>query len=164
MNPAIVAGLAGRMSIPPGEFVHPVKAESEARSDAKVASAAANRPEKIRVVFGVHRQKLTVGRDDLRGEQAVDRHSKLADEVADAAAQGEPAKSHRSGIAEPRRQAVNRCGRRVRAGGEAGLDPGRASFDVEVQRAHLPQVENEAPFRKTVAGEAMPAAPDGQFD
>ena len=123
-NPAITAGVAGRISIPPRivELVQPVP---EPGRDAEVAAAAPDRPEQIRVCLGIDVQQLAVGRDELGGEQVVDREAVLADEEPDAASEREPADPDRGGVAETRRQSVSagRCG--VLAGGQPGLRPGR---------------------------------------
>jgi hypothetical protein len=48
----------------------------------------------------VHLQQLAVGGDHLGGQQVVDGETVLADEAADAAAQGEPADADRAGVAK----------------------------------------------------------------
>ena len=57
-------------------------------------------------MLGVDAEQLAVGGHDLGGEQGVDRQAVLADEVADAAAERDPADPDRAGVAEPDRQAV----------------------------------------------------------
>ena len=106
MKPAIASGVAGRISIPPTIGVDRVEPELEAGRDAEVAAAAADRPEQVRIVLGVDAEELAVGGHDLGGEQVVDREAVLADEVADAAAERDPADPDRAGVAEPDRQAV----------------------------------------------------------
>ncbi len=103
----------------------PGQAVLEPGRDAEVAAAAADRPEQVRVDARVDTEHLAIGGDDLGGEQVVDREAVLADEVADAAAERDPAEPHRSRVAEARREAVLGGRRRVLARGQAGLGPGR---------------------------------------
>ena len=49
MKPATVSAVAGRMSMPPTICADLVQPELEARHDAEVAAAAADRPEEVRV-------------------------------------------------------------------------------------------------------------------
>ena len=55
MNPATVSAVAGRMSIPPTIWPTLVESVTEARDDAEVAAAAADRPEQVGVVVRVDR-------------------------------------------------------------------------------------------------------------
>ena len=50
MNPATVAGVAGRTSIPPDDLADRLEPELEPRRDAEVAAAAADRPEQVGLV------------------------------------------------------------------------------------------------------------------
>ena len=77
-KPAIVSGVAGRMSIPPTTSASGVEPELEPGHDAEVAAAAADRPEQVRVRLGVDAEELAVGGHDLGGEQGVDRQAVLA--------------------------------------------------------------------------------------
>jgi hypothetical protein len=61
-------------------------------------------------VVGVDAQELAVGGDQLGGQQVIDGQAVLSDQVADAAAQGDPADADRAGVAEPGRQPVGRRG------------------------------------------------------
>ena len=80
--------------------------ELEARDDAEVAAAAADRPEEVRVALVVDLQDPAVGEDDLGGEQVVDRQALLADEMPDAAAGRQPAETDGARVAEADGQAV----------------------------------------------------------
>ena len=53
---------------------------------------------------------------------------------------------------------------RVLAGGETGLRPGDPSLGVDVQGAHIGQVENEAAVTDAMTREAVPATPDREPD
>jgi hypothetical protein len=90
-----------------GDRVQPVL---EAGGHPEVATTATDRPEQVRVVVGVDAQELAVGGDQLGGQQVIDGQAVLSDQVADAAAQGDPADADRAGVAEPGRQPVGRRG------------------------------------------------------
>ena len=91
MNPAIDLGRRRQDEHPADDAGELVEPELEARHDAEVAAAAADRPEQVGLVLGVDAAQLAVGRDDLGREQVVDRQAVLAHEVADAAAGRDPA-------------------------------------------------------------------------
>ena len=91
-------------------------------------------------VLGVHAEELAVGGHDLGGEQVVDREAVLADEVADAAAERDPADARPSRCRRTRSPGRGRRGGRgVLAGGQPGLGPGGAAFGVDVERLHVPR-------------------------
>ena len=140
-----------------------VQPELEAGRDAEVAAAAADRPEEVRVRLGVRAQELAVRGHDLGGQQVVDREAVLADEVADAAAQRDPADPDRAGVAEPGREAVGCRRGRVFAGGQPRLGPGGAAFGIDLQRPHVREVEHDPPVGDAVTGDAVAAAADGQL-
>jgi hypothetical protein len=58
----------------------------EARDDADVPAAAADRPEQLGLAVGVDLEHAAVGGDDLGAEEVVDREPVLADQVAHPAA------------------------------------------------------------------------------
>ena len=62
--------------------------ECERRDDAKIAAAAAERPEQIRIFVGVSFHKFAVRQDNVGREQIIDAQAAFAGEMADAAAQG----------------------------------------------------------------------------
>ena len=93
-----------------GDRVQPVL---EAGGHPEVAATAADRPEQVRVVVGVGPQQLAVGGDEVGGQQVVDGQAVLADQVADAAAEGDPADADRAGVAEPGRKPIARRGAAV---------------------------------------------------
>ena len=57
MNAAMVSGVAGRTSMPPRMVIYLVQPELEAGCHPEVASTAADRPEEVRVRFGVDVQR-----------------------------------------------------------------------------------------------------------
>ena len=93
-----------------------VQAELQPGDHAEVATAAADGPEEIGVRLGAQWQLLSIGRDDLGGQQVVDGEAVLADQVAHAPAQRQAANAHGAGVAEAGGQAVHvrgqRCTRR----------------------------------------------------
>src|SRR4030095_5872388 len=64
------------------------KLEFELGDDAEISPAAANRPEKIRVVGLACSYFLTLGGDHVDGDEIVDRHAVFARQPTEAAAQG----------------------------------------------------------------------------
>jgi hypothetical protein len=115
------------------------------------------------VGLGVGAQQAAVGGDDLGGEQVVDGQAVLSDQVADPAAQGEPAEADRTGVAEPGGQAVGASRGGVLPGGEPRLGPGGVVVDVDVQGVHGRQVQHDPPFADAVPGAAVAAAADGEL-
>ena len=163
MNESMTSGVAGRTSIPPTTVVDRVQPELEPGRHAEVAAPAADRPEEVRMRLGIRAHQPAVRGHDLGSQQVVDRQAVLADEISDPAAQREPANADRAGIAEPGRQAVG-CRRvGVLAGSQARLGPGGASFGIDLERAHVREVEHDAPIGDAVAGQAVAAAADGQL-
>jgi len=60
--------------------------EREGCDDAKIAAAAAKRPEQIRIFVGARFYKFAVGQDQIGREQIVDAQSAFSGEMTDAAA------------------------------------------------------------------------------
>ena len=140
-----------------------MEAELQPRGDPEVAAAAAQGPEEIGVVVGVHAQELTVGGHDVGGEQVVDREAVLAREEADTAGQRDPADPDRARVAEPGREAV-RAGRGgVLARGQPGLGPGRASLGIDLECAHRGEIEDDPALGDAVSGGAVATAADGEL-
>ena len=91
---------------PAGDRVHRVQPIVEARHDAEVAAAAADRPEQVGLVRLVDVEDAAVGSHDFGSEQMVDRQAVLAHEVAGAAAERETADPDGRRVAEADRKAV----------------------------------------------------------
>jgi hypothetical protein len=140
-----------------------VQPEAKPGRDAEVAATPTNRPEELRVRVPVHVQHLAVGGDELRGEHVVDREAVLADEEADAAAEGEPPDSDRTGVSEPGGQPVCAGSGRVLARGQSRLRPGGVLLEVDLERSHVREVEHDSSFGDAVAREAVTAAADRQL-
>src|SRR6266542_1654030 len=141
-----------------------MQAVLEAGGDTEVAPAAADRPEQIRMVLSVGPQEPAVGGDDVGGQQVVDREPVFANEVADAAAQGQPSDPDRAGVAEADRQTVRPESARDLAGGQAALGPGDAPVGIDFQRLHQREVEHDPSFADAVARTTVAAAADGQLE
>src|SRR2546430_5265911 len=73
----------------PGHHLRPqgVEPELELGDDPEVAAAAANAPEEVGVLILARLDELTVGGDQIDGEQLIDREAVLAHHPADAAAE-----------------------------------------------------------------------------
>lgn len=138
--------------------------ELEAGRHPEVAATAADGPEQVGVVVLVHHQQFAVGRDDLRGQQIVDGHSVLAGQVTDAATQGDAPDPDEAAVAESGREPVLRGGFGVLARGDAGLGPGGTGLDVDLQRPHAGQVQDDAALADTVPGRAVSTAADSQLE
>ena len=111
MKPATVSAVAGRISIPPT-----IVPTGWSRYRNRVTTPKLPPPPRIAQNrsgswSASTRRICAVGGDDLRGEQRVDGQAELAHEIADAAAERDPADPDRAGVAEPDRQAVHADGR-----------------------------------------------------
>src|SRR5205814_7501254 len=84
---------------------HGAEPERERRHDAEVAAASAQSPEQVVVLVLARRHERTVGKYDVSGDHVVDRQSELARQVADAAAEREPADAGGPDDPERRREA-----------------------------------------------------------
>ena len=111
-------------------------------------------------MLGIDALELAVGGHDVSRQQGVDGQAVLADEIADAAAERDPADPDGTGVPEARRQAVGRGGRRVLHRGQSGLGPGRPTLDIDVERLHVAQIQHDAVVDDRVAGSAVAAAAD----
>src|SRR5204863_7859773 len=142
------------------DLVDLLQSELEPGDDTEVAAAAADRPEQVGVRLVVDPQHLTASGDDVGRHHVVDGEAVLAGQVADAAAQREAADPYRTGVAEAHRETVLSGRSGELGGGEAGLGPGRAASDVDVDRRHVAQVDDQPVVGGAVAGPAVPAAAD----
>ena len=133
-----------------------VQAEPEPRRDAEVPAAAADRPEQVRLVLGVDATELAVRGHDVGGQQVVDRQAVLADEVAHAASERDPADPDRARVAEPDPEAVFRSGGREPDGGQPGLGPCRSCFDIDLERPHVGEVDHDPPSETLWPGMLWP--------
>jgi hypothetical protein len=111
----------------------------------------------------VHVEQSAVGGHHLGGQHAVDRQAVFPDQMADAAAESDPADSDRAGVAEPGRQPVGAGGGGVLAGRQPRVGPGRALLHVDVQDPHVAKVEDDPTIGGAVPGEAVAAAADGKL-
>ena len=117
---------------PANTMLHRMRLEEEARDDAEVAAAAAQRPEEIRMLLAIRGDEAAVGEDDIGLEEVVDGEPELARQVPGAAAQREPGHARaaddpeRHGQAESVRRVVDVRGAATRLhphGPGGGVDP-----------------------------------------
>src|SRR5690606_21423846 len=123
--------------------------------DAEVATAAAERPEEIRMRLGIDAQKLAVRGDDFSRQERVDRQAVLAYKVPDPTAQRDSANPDRGGIAEPGREAMRSHCHGVFTRGQTRLSPRRAPFDIDLQGPHVREIDHESPVGHAVTGAAV---------
>ena len=138
-----------------------MEAEPEARDDAEVAAATAERPEQIRVGVLVREQNVAAGRHDLRAEEVVEREAVAGDQVPDAAAEGQPADAGRS-------ERPARGYEPVALTHGVEVDPGRAPtrlgdalHRVDAHVAEQAQVDHHSALADRVARDAVGAGPYG---
>ena len=165
MNPATVSAVAGRISIPPtisGDLVEPVL---EARRDAEVAAAAADRPEQVRMVLGVDQQAAAPSAvTTSAASSVVDRQSELAHEVADAAAERDAADPDRAGVAEPDRQPVRSDVPSVTSAAVSPVSAHAVRPSTSMSRPLMSDRSRTiAALGDAVAGAAVAAAADGEL-
>lgn len=98
--------LGGEEQRPAVDVRERVQAKLERRDDAEVPAAAAERPEQI-LVLALARDERPIGGDDLGREEVVAREAGPPRQVADAAAEREPAHAGRGHDASGRREAVS---------------------------------------------------------
>ena len=136
----------------------------EARHDADVAAATADRPEQVGVALLVDGQDPAVGGHDLGRDQVVDRHAVLAGEEADAATGRQAADADAGRVTERDGEAVLGRGRGHLAGRQAGLGPGQAPIWIDQEALHRGEVEDDAALRRAVTRQAVAAAPDRELE
>ena len=117
-----------------------VRAELERGDDAEVAAAAAQRPEQVGVLVGAGVHLRAVGQHHVGADQAVDREPEAARQVAEAAAEREPADA--GGRDDPRRRRAA-----VLGGGLVDLPPGAAAPDADACRARDRRPRRPCPAR-----------------
>ena len=138
--------------------------ELERRDDAEVPAAAAERPEQVLVLALARHERAPVRRDHLGGEQVVAREAEATREVADTAAESEPADAGRRDDAAGGREAVG-VGRVVEdAPRGAALRASGAPLGIDVDSLHPGQVDHDASVDRAEAGDAVTPAADGQVE
>jgi hypothetical protein len=114
-----------------------VEPELESRRDPEVAAPATDRPEQIRLRVSVDAEEAAVGGHQLRREKVVDRQPELADQVADPAAERDPADPDGAGVTEAGDQTVLADRGCVLGRRHAGRRPGGPSLDVDLDAIHV---------------------------
>ena len=137
-----------------------VQAEVETRRDAEVPATPAEGPEELRV----RRDHAPVGRDELGADEVVAREAVLRRQVADAPAQRQAADTRRPDDPSGRDEAVG-LRRRVE------VEPGRAAarardprLGVDLDRAHLREVDHEPVVENAVPGRIVAASTHGDLE
>jgi hypothetical protein len=114
-------------------------------------------------MLGVGPDELAIGGDHVGREDVVDREAVLADEEADPAAGRDPADPDRAGVPEPDHEPVRTAGRRQLRRRETRLGPHGPLLDIELDALQRAEVEDDPTVDRSVAGPAVPAAPDRQL-
>ena len=138
-----------------------MRLEQEARHDAEVAAAAAQRPEEVGVLALAGRDEAAIGQDDVGLEQVVDRQAVLAREVPGAAAEGEARDAGGRDDAEGHGQAERVGGVVDVARRAAGIDPHGAARRIDAHALHQREVDHQAVVAAAEARAIVAAAPDG---
>jgi len=137
-----------------------VRLELERRDDSEVAARAAYGPEEVLVLGCARLSQLTVCGDDVDRAEAVDREPVLAAQVADPSVQGQAGDSGRRddpaghGESEELRLPIRL------APGRASLCPHRLRRRIDVDAAHLREIDHQAAVVDCVAGDVVAAALD----
>ena len=137
--------------------------ELERRDDAEVPAAAAQRPEQV-VVLGLARDEPAVRGDDLGREQVVTREPDAARQVADAAAERQPADAGRRHDAAGRRQAVGVRGVVEHAPGRAALGASLLCVGIDLHVRHAGQVDHDRVVGGAEARNAVAAPAHGEIE
>ena len=137
---------------------HRVQPEGELGHDAEVAAAAAQRPEQVRVLGLAGGHDLPVRGHDLGGDQVVAGQAVAAGQIADAAAEREPADAGRGDDAAGGRETVGR-GRLVEdRPRDAAAGPRGPVRGVDGRPGQAGQVGDEGAVGGAETGHAVPAA------
>ena len=138
-----------------------VGAELERRDDAEIAAPTAQRPEQVGVLVGARVYLRAVGEDHVGPEQAVDREAEAPRQVADAAAERQPADAGRRDDPRRRRAAVFRR-RLVDIGpGAAAADADGVGVRIDHDLAHPGQVDDDPVVDDAEAAAVVSAAAHG---
>ena len=108
----------------------------ERRDDAKIAAAAPQAPEEVRVLIRTGRQKLPVGDNEIRRQQVVAAETVLPHQPAEAAAQGQSGNAGRRDDPAGAGQSKGLCLMVVFAPGEPCLRARRAPGRIDPHAFH----------------------------
>jgi hypothetical protein len=137
-----------------------VQAELELGDDAEVAAAATERPEEVRVRVLVGAYRPPARGDEFSGDQRVDRQTELPHEIANAAAERQPADTGVRHLARRYRESVLLCGLVELAEQGAAADAGTARLRIDDDMVDRREVDDQAAVARRVPGRAVPAAAD----
>src|SRR6185437_14540911 len=121
--------------------------------DAEVAAGAADGPEQVLVLRRAGLPELPVGGDDVDRDEVVDREPVLAAEVTDSAVQRQAGDTRRRDNAAGDREA-EQLGLAIEVSpGRAALHTDGLRIRLDVDAAHLREVEHDAAVVDGVAGD-----------
>ena len=135
-----------------------MQSELERGDDAEVAAAAADRPEQVGVLLGARTRLCSVGEHDVGLEQIVDRQAVAPRQVADPAAERQPADAGGRDEATWRREAVRVRGLVDLTPGAATADSDGARLGVHLDRPQQGQVRDDSVVANPEARAVVPAA------
>jgi hypothetical protein len=139
-----------------------VEPEHEAGHHPEVAAAAADGPKQVRVFLGAGCQLPAVAGDDFSLEQVVAGQAEAAGQVADPAAQGQPADAGGGNDTGRGGQAEGVGGAIEVAQGGAAVNPCDPTVGIDAHAAHHRKVEDHAAIVGAEAGDVVTAAADRQ--
>ena len=135
-----------------------VQPEHERGDDPEVAAAAAHRPEEILVVLGVRGHEATVGQHHVDAQEVVDGEPVGARQVADAAAEGQPADAGGRDEAARGGQAEGVGGVVDVAPACPALDADRACLRIHPDAVHPREVDDQTVVDGAQPRSAVPTA------
>ena len=133
-------------------------AERERGHDPEVPSPAADRPEQIRLALGVGLHDRAVGEHHRRGDEVVDREPERSAEVADAAAERQPADAGRAD--DPDRD-VSPCWCVASSRSLSRTPPPARAIDarrIDADVVHLREIDHEPVVDRAQAAAVVAAA------
>ena len=149
---------------PADDAIEWVQTEFQTSRHTEVAAATAEPPEQLLVLVGAGMNDVPGRRDDLRSDEVVARQTVLRGQVADTAAERQPAHArgadHTAGCNE-----AERLGRCVEVEpGSASLGAGDPSVSVDLDRAQLREIDHEPVLDDAMAGRIVPASAHGDVE
>ena len=147
---------------PGDDRVELVQPEEEGGDDSEVAAAAPDRPVEVGVLVRAGADALAAREHDLGLEQVVDRQPVLAGEMAETAAECEPADSGGRDDSARRGQPMLVRGAIDLAPGAAAADPNRARLRVDRDVAEQGQIYDDSVVNRSQPGAVVGTATDGK--
>ncbi len=136
----------------------------ERRGDAKVAAAATNCPEQIRVLVGAHVNHAAVGHHHVGGLQVVERKAVLRHQPAQSATERQASDPCASDAAAGGCESIQLCLTIELSPQDATLSPHRARGAVHVNALHRRQIDHQAVIDRCPACDIVTAAADRHLE